>query len=334
MFVSRQTGFRVALSLLAGFSLAIFSGCGRRAERAAEYLRQGMASAEEGRFLDALAYYDSALAVNPRFEDALVKKGDALASMMRLSAALETYERALALNGRNVRAQLGKAYVLTRLESPVEAREAFERALAVAERPDSVLAVRGWAEYDAHREDDARESFRLATEMNPQNKDAWVAIALLAMRTRLSNPIMMAERALPAINRALEIDPKDRTVWTLKRVVLRGVGRFDEELAVCDTLLALTPRDSAGWHTFRSDFRVQLGRATVWVTRAAALTSLGRYEESLSSFDSSLAYDPSDYHVWRFKASALNKLGRRDEAQACYEEANRREMIQARQGWE
>lgn len=303
--------------------LLLLASCASKAERAAEHFGRGLAYAEEWRFAEAIACYDSALALNPTYEDALVRKGDALASTMRIAAALETYDRALGINDRSVAAHVGRACVLTRLESPVEARKAFDRAFGLTEHPDSVLVLKGWAEYAADRGDDARESFRLAVDANPQNKSAWLAIALVSLNARTINRAMAAQDALEALDRALGIDPNDELALTLKAGALRQTERIEEELATYDRLLAVLPSDSARWHVVGNRIPVLVGRATTLYSRAAALHKLGRFDECLASLDSSLSIEPMNYDAWLLKGRALNGMGRLDEARAAWLEAER-----------
>ncbi|MEX1083525.1 MAG: tetratricopeptide repeat-containing glycosyltransferase family protein, partial [Xanthobacteraceae bacterium] len=113
-----------------------------------------------GRYEEALAIYDRALALKPEFADALYNRGQALTWLDRHQEALESYDRSLAINPDNADALTNRGNTLQALNRYEEAVPCFERALAL--RPDQpeghwnlalgLLAVckfaEGWKEYE------------------------------------------------------------------------------------------------------------------------------------------------------------------------------------------
>jgi tetratricopeptide (TPR) repeat protein len=63
------------------------------------------------------------------------------------------------------------------------------------------------------------------------------------------------------------------------------------------------------------------GRPSPWQHYAAALASLGRFEEALAAYDQALTLDPDDATVQNNRGTALASLGRFEEALAAYDQA-------------
>ncbi|MEQ8191547.1 MAG: tetratricopeptide repeat protein, partial [Candidatus Eremiobacterota bacterium] len=61
------------------------------------FIDKGMASYNQGKYDDAVSYYDKALTLDPVNETALVKKGDALAKQGKYDKALECYNKVFAV---------------------------------------------------------------------------------------------------------------------------------------------------------------------------------------------------------------------------------------------
>jgi tetratricopeptide (TPR) repeat protein len=78
--------------------------------------------------LDALAWFERAIALDENAADAFIKKGAALERLGRLDEALASYERALGLDDSHADAYIGKGNVLNRLERYEEALVCFEQA--------------------------------------------------------------------------------------------------------------------------------------------------------------------------------------------------------------
>jgi protein O-GlcNAc transferase len=67
-----------------------------------------------GRLQEALASYDQALAINPRYAEALYNRGNALQELKRNDDALASYDRALAIKPDYAEAFNNKGNLLIR----------------------------------------------------------------------------------------------------------------------------------------------------------------------------------------------------------------------------
>ena len=114
--------------------------------------------------------------------------------------------------------------------------------------------------------------------------------------------IMMGqyEEALKAIDRALDINPRNEVAWVNKGNAYTKMGQLVDALRCFNAALKVNPRYEVAWNN-----------------KGNALARLGRYEEALRCYERALESDPGYRGAWVNKGYVLAKLGRYDEAAAC-----------------
>src|SRR5262249_16621398 len=164
------------------------------------------------RFEEALVSFDRALAVKPDYPDALINRGSALQSLDRLEEALASYDRAIALNPSYAQAHNNRGTVLKRLDRAAEALAAYDKAAALKPSYAEAHYNRGHVLRDMRRFDDALACFDRAVTLKPDYAEAFY-------------------------NRG---------------VTLREIDRFDEAAASFDRAAALKPDQKylAGAHLY------------------------------------------------------------------------------------
>lgn len=131
-----------------------------------------------GRFEEALASCDGALRARPDFAEAFYNRGNALLCLKRAQEALASYERALQLNADYADAHYNRGVVLQGLRRPEEALASYDRALEL--RPDDAEAHnnRGNVLIDLQRPEQALLSYRRAMTIRPDYVNAHYNLAL------------------------------------------------------------------------------------------------------------------------------------------------------------
>lgn len=114
------------------------------------------------------------------------------------------------------------------------------------------------------------------------------------------------EEALRAIDRALDINPRNEVAWVNKGNALTKLGRFVDALRCFNAALKVNP-----------------GYEVAWNNKGNALARLGRYEEALRCYEKALDIDATYRGAWVNKGYVLAKLGRFDEAAACADQVLR-----------
>lgn len=133
----------------------------------------GVALARQGRFAEAIAQYQQALALASRFPDeALNNWGIVRAQQGDLDGAIERYRAAVAANPDNADAQVNWGNALVRLDKPDEAVTHYAAALTI--RPDHADAQLNWGVALARqsRLAAAIDHFRAALAIDPAHAEA------------------------------------------------------------------------------------------------------------------------------------------------------------------
>ncbi len=112
------------------------------------------------------------------------------------------------------------------------------------------------------------------------------------------------EEALKALNKAIEISPKEGNALSRKGLALINLGRHEEALEVFNKAIELNPKNGFA-----------LSR------KGAALGNLGRHEEALEVFNKAIELNPKNGFALLRKGTALGNLGRHEEALEVFNKA-------------
>src|SRR3989339_234194 len=146
------------------------------------------------------------------------------------------------------------------------------------------------------------------------------------------------QEAIACYDKALEIDPRDASVWSNKGAALGNLGIYQEEIACYDKAIEIDQRHAASWYNkgitlgnldrpqeaiacYDKAIEIDPKYARPWYNKGNVLGSLGMYKEAIACYDKALEIDPRDVFVWSNKGTSLGNLGRYQEAIACYDKA-------------
>lgn len=151
----------------------------------------------------------------------------------------------------------------------------------------------------------AEEAYDRALALNPNNADAWKGKGYLEENRE------DYRAAITAFRKSIELVPSQNS-WLLFHIGTdhNQLGQFEEALKAWDEILSLN-------HIEQS----KVNMIEFWNQRGVSLSSLGRYEESIESFDMTISLYPKHTYAWNNKGKALEALGRDTEAAFAYEKA-------------
>jgi tetratricopeptide (TPR) repeat protein len=243
---------------------------------AAFHANRGLGYLRCGRFADAVAASDRAIALNPGLFQAHLHRGTALKELQRPEEALESFARAAGLRDDAATHNL-RALMLDELGRYQEALDSFTRALALDGDNPLAHSNHGHALLRLFRYGPALASFEKAVTLGPE---------MSGLHYNLGDPLKALgrlEEALAAYDRAIALEPDMTNAHVNRGLVLMHLGRGDEALAAFDRAIVLEPDTVAA----------RIGRS-------GALTGAGRIEEALA-YDRELARHPlfrpeADFH--------------------------------------
>jgi tetratricopeptide (TPR) repeat protein len=114
------------------------------------------------------------------------------------------------------------------------------------------------------------------------------------------------DEALRAIDKALDLNPRNEVAWLNKGNALTKMGRLLDALRCFNAAIKVNPKYEVAWNN-----------------KGNTLARLGHLEEALTCYERALQIDPGYRGAWVNKGYVLTKLGRYDEATSCADRALR-----------
>lgn len=132
--------------------------------------------------------------------------------------------------------------------------------------------------------------------------------------------------------------PDAEMPWYGKGATLIQMGRYEEGLRAIDKALDLNPRNEVAWlnkgnaltkmgrlldalRCFNAAIKVNPAYEVAWNNKGNALARLDHLAEALDCYERALEIDPGYRGAWINKGYVLTKLGRYDEATRCADRA-------------
>jgi eukaryotic-like serine/threonine-protein kinase len=184
------------------------------------HLNRGVVLARAGRLPDARAAYESALAANPRFIEALVNRGLVCLELDDLAQAERDFNRAVALGRRDLPLLIARAELKARLGQRAPAQRDYVELLSRHPKDAALLVAYGFfllSEPGDSARGDAALSFKRALELDPRQARAHLGLAYLR---RGADP----SAALAEANLALDADPDCADALQLRALLRARLG--------------------------------------------------------------------------------------------------------------
>lgn len=179
---------------------------------------QGGSLCALGKYHEALAYFDKALALEPQYAHAWSNKGVALYYLGRNQEALQCFENALNIDSSDAMAWGNAGNVLSTLGRHEDAIRSCDRALA----------------------------------LEPRNPTTW------NNKGNAHHALGRHEEAIACYDRAVAVDPRDARGWYNKGGSLRALGRHAEAVQSYAKSLAINPHSaSACYSKAESEYAVE-----------------------------------------------------------------------------
>jgi protein O-mannosyl-transferase len=140
----------------------------------------GIAYYERQEYARAIASYERAVTLEPRYAEGFYNAGLACEAEGRSPEALSRYSRAIEANPGYVPAYINKGNLVLAAGKSAEAMDLYERALAIDPGSADAYYHTGLALMRGGKGEEAMDSFRAATRRNPYLASAWNNIGVLS----------------------------------------------------------------------------------------------------------------------------------------------------------
>lgn len=304
----------------------------QRPAHALALFRSGLLELQEGRAQAALEALAAAAAAAPDEARYHFGCGQALAALGRWREAAAYQERAVALAADLTDAWIALGIAHQRSGQVARSVPAYRRALALAPREPSALGNLGAALVDLSQIDEAVTLLEAAREIEP-SVDAHAVNLALALNRR--GDFAGAAATLEGlVGRAPE---SPGAAFNLAQA-LRGLGRVEEAARWFARAIALRPDHVEAWtnlgnlerergelararEAYEAALRVRPDDLIALNNLAALLRSLGRLDEAEALARRGLALDPCHAVLHDTLGNVLKDAGALDEALACFRRA-------------
>jgi serine/threonine protein kinase/Tfp pilus assembly protein PilF len=205
-----------------------------------------------GQMVEAVACYDTCLAIAPASPWAYFNRGLARLRLGRAESAVADFDRAIALQPSMSEAHVHRALAHVALKKYDEAIRGLDAALEQGAPDAYVRFLRADARERKGDRDGAKKDREEAMRREPTDEKGWQVRAFARLN---SDP----RGALADIDRALRINPRSLTALQNKAHVLSKLGQNKEAAAALDRALEWYP-DSVKARAGRAVLRARLGR--------------------------------------------------------------------------
>ncbi|CCI14068.1 Tetratricopeptide repeat protein [Microcystis aeruginosa PCC 9806] len=245
--------------------------------------------------------------------DIWIERGNQLWRLKKDERALQAFDRAIQLNDPEYTylAWYGKARVYGRKYKAREGIKALDQALATlparekgSEFHAEILNYQGVFYKQMNQSEKAIDSFEQAIKISPQNPNYYNSLS-----SALQN-VKRYDRALAAINRAIEIAP--RSSWYSNRGnIYKDLKKWDLALADYNQALTLNPNNSRAymarpgvyeerkeWDLALADYNqaieIDANFPGAYISRGSFYTDRKQWDLALADFNKAITIDPND----------------------------------------
>ena len=196
---------------------------------------QGVVLARAGRLSEALAAYDKALALNPRYVDALLNAGAIQFQQGQTDAAITRFQSALEIQPGSVIAQSNLAAAYTRKGDSGKATPLWRKIAAAS--PKDYASRENLADLlmSQNKPSEALPLYKQMAHLKPKAAAPQIGLGLAYQK------IDNMDAAYSAFTRAIRLDPKSATAYNDLGVLYEKRGQLAEAMTAYKKALALNP---------------------------------------------------------------------------------------------
>ncbi len=375
---------RTCIALVLAVISALCLASTAQENTAESWYKKGQELMEDEAYEDALIAFDKAIEIDPENASIWMGKGDVLVRMGNYNESLKIYEKALGMadkttqdNPHDARGWLLKGELFIRVFKNDEAINAYSKAIELNPKYAEAWFLKGAAlnlkagglsgQESIKTYEDALTALNKAIELDPGYGKAWndKGYTLLSPTSSNDKDFNRYNESLEAFNKAIELIPAEDSrnslalAWEGKALALTQMGnllkdmdkqeeakdRYEDAIKACDKAIELDPNFTGQEARLtKAGILSEMGRynesletfdeavesmpadfaiynAITLADKSSVLVKMGKYEEALTTIDAALHIDPTSPIAWKNKGDALNGMGRYDEAISAYDKA-------------
>ena len=243
----------------------------------------------QGRFEEALADFDCAIALDGKDATPHVYRGRTYWSQGRFDEALADSDRAIALNDKDAAAFIIRGWTYVMMGRFDEALADLDRAIALNDKDAGAFMSRAETYRQLGRFDEALVDLDRAIALD--GKHAW----FFGSRGQTYQAMKRYEEALADFDHAITLDEKYALAIIARGDVYHDIGRYQEALEILHAAI----------RNWRSDESHKGDLAWALSSCANVLECLGWMEEALATYSEAMQLLPNSAPLFRNRAGML-----------------------------
>ncbi len=224
------------------------------------------------------------------------RKGTEFQKQGRAKEALECFNKAIEINPSFEPPWVDRVRIFVDAQKYDDALSYADATLGLHRNSGDALKLKGAALIHLGRDEEALDSLRRASEINPKDGGVW------ELRARVLSNLGRHKEVVECASESLITNPTNHQLIGAKGFALFNLGRYDDALSSLNEALRLNPEYQAAL-----------------LAKGQVLFSLGHYEEALNCLDAVLDKEWTNVDALISKGLALSKLGRHEEAIKCWD---------------
>jgi tetratricopeptide (TPR) repeat protein len=248
---------------------------------------QGIFSELDGRYLEALEYFDRVLAIDPSHIDALFHKGKILTNLGRYEDAMVYFDKGITIAPDDTFLLGGKGLALAGLGKFEDALIWYDKGLAIYPNDTFIMENKAEALRNLGKYNEAITYYDKVLVLEPNATDA------LYNKGLALGSLGKYDEAIKYYDKVLALEPNATDALTSKGVALGSLGKYDEAITFFDKVLALEPNNINALYN-----------------KGVSLGGLGKPNDAISYFDRALAIDANFTIAQKGKELLLANLGK------------------------
>jgi tetratricopeptide (TPR) repeat protein/S1-C subfamily serine protease len=247
------------------------------------YISRGSAKFALGNKQGAIADYNRAIALNPKYAQAYSNRGGAQYELGNKQEAIDDYNRAIALNHKYAQAYQNRGVVQYELGNKREAIADYNRAIALNPKVAGAYFYRGNIKSDLGNKQEAIADYDRAIVLKPKEAVSYNnrGIAKFALGDN--------QGAITDYNRAIELNPKLVEAYFNRSNAELALGNNQEVIADCNLAIALNPKN-AGSYGNRGLAKYKIGDKQGAIIDTNKAAELFRQQGRVDDYQRAIAY--------------------------------------------
>jgi len=206
------------------------------------YTTRANAKGKLGRHKEAIADYDTAIELDPKYASAYCNRGIARGKLGRHKEAIADYDTAIGLDPKYASAYYGRAFAERALNRIGEAIADYDKAIELDPKYASAYYNRADAKGELGRHREAIADYDTAIGLDPKYASAYYNRAIA------KGALNRIGEAIADYDKAVELDPKDASAYYNRAIAKGALDRIGEAIADYDKAVELDPNFASTYH--------------------------------------------------------------------------------------